>query len=318
MFQSITYAAPPGWQGPLEKLLKAHGIQGAYCAAPQGTGVAAAAQVARAIDDGCAAGGILLGPWGLEGSLVGNKFPGVRASVAANATAAMYTRCHNASNMLCLGTELLGRQQCLEITERWLTSEFEGGRHAISVGMIQQGEPHQFGQGGGPAMRSAAWPARRVWVGNDHAGYEAKAQVLGFLARKGIEAVDIGTQSTQIVRYPYYAARVAHAVLEGRADMGVLLCGTGIGMSIAANKFCGMRAALCGDTAAARAARQQFDANILCIGGKMIGAFVLEEVLEAWFSTPAPCTAQATRAALAQIEAQNGARATAWQPSSNV
>lgn len=322
MFQKIAFSLPQGDKAQLLEELEQRGIAPLDCGAIDPAADPEALRSARAVaghvSDAAGIGGILVGPWGLEGSMIGNTFRGVRASMVTSETTAMYTRCHNASNMLCLGAGLLGSEKRMAAIRRWLDSEFEGGRHAISVGMIRAGEEQQFAPGARclPA-RPAAWPAGRVWVGCDHAGYEAKAQVLDFLRRRGIAAEDIGTDSTQIVRYPYYAARVAHAITEGQADMGILLCGTGIGMSIAAGHFAGIRAALCGDVTTARAARQQFDANCLCIGGKIIGSFELEELLAAWFDTPARAGAQAP-GAIAAAEQANGLGLTGWAPESKV
>jgi len=84
-----------------------------------------------------------------------------------------------------------------------------------------------------------------IWIGNDHGGYDLKTHIMKFLDEKGIAVVNIGSDSKEIVRYPYFAAKVAGAVSKGEADRGILICSTGIGMSIIANKFKGVRASLC-------------------------------------------------------------------------
>lgn len=274
---------------------------------------------AEAVSKGAADGAIVLGKTGLEGSVIGNKFAGVRASLATTPTTAMYTRCHNSSNLLSIGEQMTGRIKILDIVKAWLQNEFQGGRHAISVGMICEGEQFQFGITG---ERTAAptptrWPIRRVIVGNDHAGYEAKAVVLPLLEKRGIQYVDIGTGSTDIVRYPYYAARVDQAVLCGEADAGILLCGTGIGMSIAANKFSGIRATLCNDKTAARLARETLDANVLCLGGKIVGTFELTEIVEQWLDSPYAGGAEQTLRQIQTLE-RNTMQRTDWRPAHSV
>jgi ribose 5-phosphate isomerase B len=91
-------------------------------------------------------------------------------------------------------------------------------------------------------------PNVRIWIGNDHGGFELKLQIMSALEQKGIAVVNVGCDSTEIVRYPHYAEKVAGAVSTGEAERGILICSTGIGMSIAANKFPRVRASLCTST----------------------------------------------------------------------
>ena len=124
-----------------------------------------------------------------------------------------------------------------------------------------------------------------IWIGNDHGGYELKLQIAEHLAAKGIDVRDVGSDSDQIVRYPYYAAEVAGAVARGEARRGILICSTGIGMSMIANKFRGVRAALCTSTYVARMTRAHNDSNILCLGGKTTGVFEALDILDTWLAT---------------------------------
>ena len=124
-----------------------------------------------------------------------------------------------------------------------------------------------------------------IWIGNDHGGYDLKLQVVEHLKKKGIAVHNAGTDSTDIVRYPYYAAEVAGAVSEGRASRGILICSTGIGMSLIANKFKGVRASLCTSTFMGKMTRAHNDSNILCLGGKITGIFEALDILDAWLST---------------------------------
>ncbi len=121
-----------------------------------------------------------------------------------------------------------------------------------------------------------------VYIGNDHGGYGMKQVLAEHLKERNIEVVDVGTDSTEIVRYPYYAAQVAEAVSEGKADRGVLVCSTGIGMSIIANKFKGVRASLCTDTYMAKMTRRHNNSNLLCLGGKITGEFEALDILDTW------------------------------------
>ena len=126
---------------------------------------------------------------------------------------------------------------------------------------------------------------KEIWLGNDHGGYELKCQVIEHLKNKGISIHDVGSHSTDIVRYPHYAARVAGAVSRGLAARGILICSTGIGMSIFANKFKGVRASLCTSTYLGKMTRAHNDSNILCLGGKITGVFEALDIIDVWLET---------------------------------
>lgn len=125
-----------------------------------------------------------------------------------------------------------------------------------------------------------------IWIGNDHGGYELKLRIVEHLKQKGYAVHDVGSHSTEIVRYPYYAAEVAGAISRGEARRGILICSTGIGMSIIANKFKGIRASLCTSTYMARMTRAHNDSNILCLGGKTTGEFEALDMVDTWLATP--------------------------------
>jgi ribose 5-phosphate isomerase B len=125
-----------------------------------------------------------------------------------------------------------------------------------------------------------------IWIGNDHGGYELKLAVVEHLRALHIEVKNVGTDSTGIVRYPYYASLVANAVISGEARRGILICSTGIGMSIIANKYKGIRASLCTSTYMGRLTRAHNNSNILCLGGKITGVFEALDILDAWLTTP--------------------------------
>ena len=126
----------------------------------------------------------------------------------------------------------------------------------------------------------------KIAIGNDHGGYMLKKALVTRMAEiSNVEAIDIGCNSEKIVRYPYYAARVARMILSGEADRGILICSTGIGMSIAANKYKGIRAAVVYSSYQARMTRAHNDSNVLCLGGKCIGQNEALDYLEIWLDT---------------------------------
>ncbi len=124
-----------------------------------------------------------------------------------------------------------------------------------------------------------------IVVGSDHGGYELKQVVLDALQRRGIECADYGTDGPDSVDYPDYAAKVAGAVSSGEAESGVLICGTGIGMSISANKFNGVRAALVHDEFTAQMAKEHNNANILVMGGRVLTLDQGKKFVEIWLDT---------------------------------
>ena len=123
-----------------------------------------------------------------------------------------------------------------------------------------------------------------VGLGADHAGFPLKEDLKAWLITRGYDVVDFGTQSADAVDYPDYAAAVASAVTAGKADFGVLVCGTGIGMAIAANKLPGIRAAACSEAYTARMSREHNDANILALGARITGRDAAIEILETWLA----------------------------------
>ncbi len=138
--------------------------------------------------------------------------------------------------------------------------------------------------GGSAARKEDPVMTVPVYVGCDDSGYEAKLSLLSFLDSRSIPFVDCGS-GPEPSRYPYYAAQVASAVSEGRARFGILLCGTGIGMSIAANKYPGVRAACVSDCYAARLTRRHNDSNILCLGAQLLGSWQITRITDVWLRT---------------------------------
>jgi ribose 5-phosphate isomerase B len=125
-----------------------------------------------------------------------------------------------------------------------------------------------------------------IVIACDHGGFALKQELIAHLTAKGYALDDMGCYSTESVDYPAYAEKVGRTVADGTYEKGILICGTGIGMSIAANKIRGVRAALCADCYSAEMARQHNDSNVLCLGGRTIGSEVAKRIAEIWLSTP--------------------------------
>ena len=126
----------------------------------------------------------------------------------------------------------------------------------------------------------------RIAIGADHGGYEYKNQIIEMLKNNGYTVKDFGTDSAESCDYPEFAKRVAAAVASKEFDRGILICGTGIGMSITANKQKGIRAALCSDLFSAKATREHNDSNIMCLGARVIDIDLALQITEVWLNTP--------------------------------
>ncbi len=124
-----------------------------------------------------------------------------------------------------------------------------------------------------------------IALGSDHGGYELKEAIKKFLTENGFEFKDFGTNSNEAVDYPVYGKAVANAVVSGECESGILICGTGIGISISANKIQGVRCALCGDTFSAKATREHNDANILALGARVTGEGLALEIVKTFLNT---------------------------------
>lgn len=125
----------------------------------------------------------------------------------------------------------------------------------------------------------------KVAVASDHRGFELKEKILAELQDLGHEGVDLGPDGSESVDYPDYASKVSEAIGRKEVERGILICGTGIGMCIAANKFPGIRAAACHDDLTVRMSRQHNDANVLCLSGDLLGDRLVNRMLELWFNT---------------------------------
>lgn len=126
----------------------------------------------------------------------------------------------------------------------------------------------------------------RIAIGSDHRGYQIRPRIIEWLQERGYEVIDVGSHSQDPVDYPDIAEAVAMKVGQGEVDRGILLCGTGLGMSIAANKVRGVRAVPCHDDLTAEMSRRHNDANILCLSADLLGERLLFRVIEIWLKTP--------------------------------
>ncbi|MBP5305652.1 MAG: ribose 5-phosphate isomerase B [Lachnospiraceae bacterium] len=125
-----------------------------------------------------------------------------------------------------------------------------------------------------------------IGLGSDHGGYALKQEVIAYLKEKGLEYKDFGCYDEKSCDYPEYAHAVAHAVADGECEKGILICGTGIGISISANKVKGIRCALCHDVFSAKATREHNDANILAMGGRIVGPGLALMIVDTFLNTP--------------------------------
>jgi len=126
----------------------------------------------------------------------------------------------------------------------------------------------------------------RIAVGTDHRGFDIRAKVVELLKQLGHEVIDVGTFSPEAVDYPDIAAQVAHKVSRGEVERGILICGTGLGMCIAANKVRGVRAAPCHDDLTAEMSRRHNDSNVLCLSADLLGERLIDRMIEIWLTTP--------------------------------
>jgi ribose 5-phosphate isomerase B len=155
----------------------------------------------------------------------------------------------------------------------------------------------------------------RIAIGSDHRGVNSRSRLVGLLERMGHEIVDCGSFGEDAVDYPDVAAEVARRVAEGAVDRGILLCCTGVGMAIAANKVAGVRAATCHDEVTAEMSRRHNDLNVLCLSAEMLGPEMQEKVIRTWLATPFEGGRHARRVAkIASLEAECGARGELEKP----
>ena len=127
---------------------------------------------------------------------------------------------------------------------------------------------------------------KKIVIGCDHAAYELKLLVIKHLQDKGYDVIDVGTHSSESCNYPDYAQAVCKTIQSGTCELGILICGTGIGMSLVANKHMGIRAAVCSDTFSARLTREHNNANVLCFGARVVGQGLAMDLVDNFVDTP--------------------------------
>ena len=125
-----------------------------------------------------------------------------------------------------------------------------------------------------------------IGIASDHGGFDLKANIISFLSELGYELSDMGPENSDSVDYPDYGIKVAQAITKNKVSRGIVICGTGIGMSIVVNRFSGIRGALCSDVFTAKLSREHNDSNILIMGGRIVGHGLAREIVKVWLSTP--------------------------------
>ncbi|MBQ9464984.1 MAG: ribose 5-phosphate isomerase B [Lachnospiraceae bacterium] len=125
----------------------------------------------------------------------------------------------------------------------------------------------------------------KIVIGNDHAAVEMKNEIKAYLESKGIEVLNVGTDTSESVNYPEYGEKVGRAVVGGEADRGIAICGTGVGISIACNKVRGVRAVCCSEPYSAKLSRMHNDSNVLCFGARVIGPELAKMIVDEWIAT---------------------------------
>lgn len=125
----------------------------------------------------------------------------------------------------------------------------------------------------------------KIGIGSDHGGYELKGHIIAFLEEEKIDYIDYGTNSNESVDYPDYGRKVGEAIMAGEVERGIVICGTGIGISIAANKVKGIICALCGDTYSARMSMEHNNSNALALGGRVLGRDLAKEIVSVWLKS---------------------------------
>jgi len=126
---------------------------------------------------------------------------------------------------------------------------------------------------------------KKIAIASDHGGFDLKENVISSLQNKGWEIEDLGPSNTDSVDYPDYGVKLAHAIVEQKVERGILICGTGVGMSIVVNRFPGIRGTLCSDVYTAKMCREHNDSNILIMGGRVIGKDLALEIVDIWLKT---------------------------------
>ena len=125
----------------------------------------------------------------------------------------------------------------------------------------------------------------KLGIGNDHVGYEMKLEIKAYLEAKGHEVIDYGAYSSERSDYPVYGEKVARAIVSGECDAGILICGTGVGISVSANKVHGIRAAVCSEPVTAALSKRHNNANIIAFGARIVGIEMAKAIVDAWLET---------------------------------
>ena len=146
----------------------------------------------------------------------------------------------------------------------------------------------------------------KIAIGNDHSAVELKNIIVDFLKEKGIEVLNLGTDSSESCDYPVYGEKVGRAVVSGEADLGIAICGTGLGISLAANKVKGVRACVCSEPYTAVMSRRHNDANVLCFGARVVGSELAKMIVDEWINASTCSSARSSGPFRTSIANANG------------
>ena len=237
-----------------------------------------ASEVSKKVRENEGSCGILLCGSGIGMSISANKHQGIRAAICHDNYTSAMCRKHNNANILCLGARTTGPDVIAEMCTTFVNTEFEGGRHCGRVEKLMSEKPELKVEGNEEPI---------VVIGCDHADFESKNEIVEFIKTLpgSYEVVDLGVFNADRVDYPDIASSVCQKV-AATGGKGILMCGSGIGMAITANKFNGIRAALCHEAYTARVCREHNNANVLCMGVRTTGPDLHKEMVKAFLSTP--------------------------------